>query len=598
MIGYSQQMLSIRSTVLFICITLTFNVFAQQKEIRIGDDASHYRLKVVTSKNKIEEKPIADLKGSIIIMQWMTNGCSGSKVQLKEMNSYYKKYSNDVSFYAIVDDPISMITSFKAKNNYTFNFCQDKGKMENKFFYFTAGSHMVIINRQGICLYRGSPSILSSDVVDTLIARDHLSTVFQKNAINSFNLKEYSYGFEEYTSSIERYDQTGFKLEPYKSSLITTSKFAKGKYFYGYNLPVYSIYRDGLLLNDARISISDPLKQKLNSQDTSNLYMVGFNINKKSGYNNRYRRVFKNYLDSAFGLTTKLTRNKEDVIVIRGINLQGNINRTTDYQGKSEVRMDTLLLKNVYLLNLAASLRNHLGPVIINTSGLDNIPYDIKLVLSKEITDKQEIVKQLNKQGIKAKVEQAKISSLEFLDENETSPVTYLHTRKKQTMLKFGYKIGYGKSQYVFGNKDYTGKKVFAFKGSLFAQMKLNNHLALQPEINYLSNGDKGNYATTRLHSINTPFNILLTTNQEHPIGLYIKAGAYYSCNFAGHTIGKDFNTIEKNIFGSTYGFGVRVGGRTTLEFTYNRGLTNSIKDNTVGNVRERSSFINLGFGF
>lgn len=582
-----------------IAILFTSPVFAQQKEIKIGDDASHFRLKIVTPNRLIEEKSIEELKGNVIIMQWMTSGCRGSKVQLKEMDSYYKKYGNDISFFAITDDPVSLIAGFKAKNNYRFPFCKDKGKMENEFFYFTAGSHMAIINRKGICLYRGSPS-LSFGVLDTLIAKDRLPLEFQKAANESFNIKEYSYKFQEYSLSLDRYAQIGFKLEPYNSSLISTSRSYTGKYFYGYNLPVYSIYRDGLLLIDNWISISDSLKEKLNSQDTTNLYMVGFNINKRSSRNKRYRKIFKSYLDSALGLTTKLTTQKEDVIMLTKINEGENITKTKGYNTKSTVKGDTLTLNNITIKNFSSALHDYFPLQVFVSKSLKTTTYDIRLVLKKNLIDKEKIIEELKQQGIDAQIEQANVPHLEFLPAEDSKPVTYLHTKQKQTAFKIGYNIGYGKGYHDFSNGNYQGEKLFSFKGGFFTHIKLNNFLAIRPEINYQTNGSKGNYTRTRLHSINTPLNILLSTNQQHPIGVYIKSGGYYSYNFASKIEGEDldFNSIRKNIFGWSYGFGLRAGSRTTIDFSYNRGLTGVIKNRIIGDVNEKSRYLTLGFCF
>ena len=88
---------------LFLILLLLYSagVKAQQQEIKPGDDASQYKLKIVTSKESIREQPVSDVKGNIIIMYWWDMGCHYSKNDLKSFNAYYKKYGNEVSFYAV-----------------------------------------------------------------------------------------------------------------------------------------------------------------------------------------------------------------------------------------------------------------------------------------------------------------------------------------------------------------------------------------------------------------------------------------------------------------------------------------------------------------
>jgi hypothetical protein len=106
-------------------------------------------------------------------------------------------------------------------------------------------------------------------------------------------------------------------------------------------------------------------------------------------------------------------------------------------------------------------------------------------------------------------------------------------------------------------------------------QMKLNNYLSVQPSLNYLTTGCKGDYASFRLHSLNVPLNILLTTSQQKPIGIYAKGGGYYSRYFAGRVQGQNLKfdeDIEKNIFGWSWGVGFWLGNNGTVELTFNKG--------------------------
>lgn len=570
-------------------IILSTSVYAQKTEIKPGDDASHYKLNIVTSKETIKTSNVSDLRGNIIIMQWWDILCSGSKEQLKSFNAFYQLYGKQISFYGVSKQPLSTIEKFKERNNYQFNFCRDAAQLKNKFFPYDAKGHMVIINRKGICLYHGS-FILSTSIIDTLLEKDNLPLEFQKLSEESYKFKQFRNEFEENRKSLDSFNQTAFKLEPYTSSVKSTQSRINGKSFYGYNLPIYEIYRDGLLLNDKSIIISNALKKKLTAADTSNLYMVGFNLRKQGKYSNiHYRKVFKAYLDSAFGLSTNLLKKKEEIIVITKINEGPNIKKT-DHIWKNETKGDSIFLNNFNAQDIVDQLNKNNSNLFFSTI-IKQDKYDVSLTLNKNSTNKEQIVQQLNKQGIDSKLSKEKIQYLEFLPENDNPSINYFHTKQKRNNLKFGFTVGYGKGMNDYMDSNYQGSKTFAIKAGLLMQVRLTNYLSLQPGVYYLTSGCKGDYGKFRIHSLNVPVNVLLTTSQQKPLGLYAKGGGYYSYNFAGKVEGENLNfdhSIEKNKFGWCWGIGLWFGNNGTWDLTYNRGISNILKNSTIGDAKER----------
>lgn len=572
-------------------IILSTSVYAQQTEIKPGDDASHYKLNIVTSKETIKESLVIDLRGHTIILQWWDTSCPGSKESLKSLNAFYKMYGTHILFYAVSNNSLSTIEKFKKKNNYQFTFCHDAAKLKNKFFPYDAKGHTVIINSKGICLYHG-PFVLNTSILDTLIAKDSLPVEYQKDSEEKYTFKLSANEFQENNRSLESWNQTAFKLDPYASSIKQrTFRLNNGKYFYAYNLPIYEIYRDGLLLNDQNIIISDSLKKKLGATDTTNLYMVGFNLRKENTFFSKanYRKVFKTYLDSAFGLSTKLTMKKEEIIVVTKINEGANITKTNSIW-KNETWGDSILLQNCNSQNLVDHLNTNF-PFLFFSTTTKQTKYDMSLVLNKNVTSKEQIVQLLNKQGIDSKIRNRKVPYLEYLPENENPSIKYFHTIQKRNILKKGLTIGLGggMNDYIDGN--YHGSNTFAFKVGLLMQVRLTNYLSLQPGVNYLTSGCNGNYAKFRFQTVNIPVNVLFTTSQERAVGLYAKGGGYYSYNFAGKMQGQNLNfdtSIEKNIFGWSWGIGFWLGNNDTFELTYNRGISNSLKNSTIGAAKER----------
>lgn len=586
---------------LLLILSIVFSQIAYaQKEIKPGDDASHYMLKIVTSGNTVSEMPIADLKGNVIIMQWWDRNCSGSKEILKSFHAFHKKYRSRIMFYAISNDSWPSIVKFKAKKEYPFDFCTDAAQLENKFFPYTAKAHTVIINRKGVCLYHGSFN-LSATILDTLISKDILPIVSQKESKETYEFKQFRNEFEVFRKTIDAYCQTGFKLEPYTASVKqSTWNRSDGKDFYGYNLPIYNIYRDGLLLNDSRILISDSLKKKLSKTDTTHLYLVGFNLRKMNQLSSeKYRKVFKAYLDAAFGLSTKLITQKTDVVLVTKINEGAQIQKT-DHIWEHKVRGDTVVLHNYNAQEFVSFLMENY-PVIVGNGVINQGRYLMDLVLEKDSMNAEHMMQQLNAQGIRSKLVSKKIRYLEFLPQDAESPVVYLHPKQKENYLKFGYKIGLGKSYNQYENVTYQGKKSFAFNAGLMTQIRLNDHLSIRPEMNYLTSGCKGNFATFRMHCVQIPIQVLFTTSQQKPMGLYVKAGGYYSYHFAGKVEGQSLNfdrDIDIHQYGWLWGLGCWLGNKGYLELSYNHGLSNLLRNSIIGVSNEKSWFLSRVFYF
>ena len=222
-----------------------YGIYAQ--EIKIGDDASDYKLKIILENGKIEEKPVSSFNDEILILHWWDLYCSGSKELLKNYNNFYKIYSDKISFYAVSDDYLKSILKYKDKMNYSFSFCSDESKLKNKFFPYTASTHMAIIDRNGKCIYHGSVN-LSNELLDSLVLKGRLPVQLEKEAKENYEQKQFMDNFEEFKNDYTKYYQTGFKIEPYNSKIKYNWNKSDGKYFYGYNMPIYEIYKMGLIL--------------------------------------------------------------------------------------------------------------------------------------------------------------------------------------------------------------------------------------------------------------------------------------------------------------------------------------------------------------
>ena len=141
-------------------------------------------------------------------------------------------------------------------------------------------------------------------------------------------------------------------------------------------------------------------------------------------------------MDSAFGLSTKLIKKKEEIISVTKINEGANITKTNSIW-KNETWGDTIILNNCNSQNLVDHLNNNF-PFLFFSTATKQIKYDMSLVLNKNSTSKEQIVQLLNKQGIDSKIRNKNVPYLKYLPENDAHRQQYIDVFKSmaQALIK------------------------------------------------------------------------------------------------------------------------------------------------------------------
>lgn len=165
-----------------------------------------------------------------------------------------------------------------------------------------------------------------------------------------------------------------------------------------------------------------------------------------------------------------------------------------------------------------------------------------------------------------------------------------------------GVKVGLGSSKHDYPGEFYRAKPLFAGQVGVFGRLRLANKIAIQAEVQYETTGCKIDSGNVRIHSLNVPCNLLLdiARNNMFDNHMYLVFGGYYNYSFAGKIDGRkmnfddQFNRID---YGINYGITFEVLGIQT-GFLVKHGLTNILKHNAIGDIKNTAGYITLGFRF
>jgi len=165
--------------------------------------------------------------------------------------------------------------------------------------------------------------------------------------------------------------------------------------------------------------------------------------------------------------------------------------------------------------------------------------------------------------------------------------------------FRLGFRLNSGSSSHNYRDQYYTGKSIYATAAGLMTNIRLTGNLHLQPEVLYETNGSKHNDGVLRKHSLTTPLNLLVMTNEDQFVRAYAQVGGYFSSHFGGQISGTplDFdNDFSSTEYGIIYGIGVE-GMNMQMGLWIQRGLSdfNKQPDNRIS---QQTVYFTLGFMF
>jgi aminopeptidase YwaD len=184
------------------------------------------------------------------------------------------------------------------------------------------------------------------------------------------------------------------------------------------------------------------------------------------------------------------------------------------------------------------------------------------------------------------------LSDMSGVADGETSVP---HTK----LFRAGLRLNMGSSQHNYGDQYYKGKDIFATGIGLLTNFRLSGNFHLQAEALYETKGSEHSDGIFRTHSLTTPLNLLLMTDEDEFVRFYGQVGGYYSYHFGGSISGTpiDFdNDFNKQEFGLTFGIGLE-GMGLQMGVIFQRGLSD-LNRLTGDHISHQNIYFTLGYLF
>ena len=167
--------------------------------------------------------------------------------------------------------------------------------------------------------------------------------------------------------------------------------------------------------------------------------------------------------------------------------------------------------------------------------------------------------------------------------------------------VDFGLSANIGTNYHHYTDGAIDGKTSGSFGMGLMSQINFGPFFGIRPEVHYDRITAKHPAGKIEANNLTTPLNLVLhTAGMDFGMDLFV--GLYYSHCFYG-TQGSeviDFeNTFNRNEFGYTFGFGVRIGS-FKMGATTRSALTNFTKNANMDNahIRNKANYFTISYVF
>ncbi len=160
---------------------------------------------------------------------------------------------------------------------------------------------------------------------------------------------------------------------------------------------------------------------------------------------------------------------------------------------------------------------------------------------------------------------------------------------------KYGVKGGLSMSS----TSETGASSLLSFHLGGFAEFKISDKFAVQPELLYSAQGAKfsagGASFTTNLNYINIPVMAKYYVADAFSIEAGPQIGFLMSAKSEGTDLKEFYNTTD---FGLNLGAGYNLNETMSLGLRYNMGLSNAVKDVAGVSTSSKNSSIQLSFGY
>jgi hypothetical protein len=136
---------------------------------------------------------------------------------------------------------------------------------------------------------------------------------------------------------------------------------------------------------------------------------------------------------------------------------------------------------------------------------------------------------------------------------------------------------------------------LLAFHLGAFAEFKVSDKFAVQPELLYSMQGAKYEGGNINLNYINIPVMAKYFVTDAISINAGPQLGILMSATADGKDVKEGYNTTD---FGLNIGGGYNIGDNMMLDLRYNLGFSELQKDKPTGGDANKNAVIQLSFGY
>ena len=166
-------------------------------------------------------------------------------------------------------------------------------------------------------------------------------------------------------------------------------------------------------------------------------------------------------------------------------------------------------------------------------------------------------------------------------------------------LFRAGLRLNTGTSQHNYKDQYYKGKDIFATGIGLLTNFRLSGNFHLQAEALYETKGSEHIDGIFRTHSLTTPLNLLLMTDEDEFVRFITQIGGYYSYHMGGNISGTpiDFdNDFNRQEYGLTFGIGLE-GMGVQVGVIFQRGLSD-LNQLAGDRITHQNIYFTLGYMF
>lgn len=149
-------------------ILLSSGVFAQEgvvsQDIKVGVQVPNFSIDILTNEG-LTKSEINGYRGKVVILEFWATYCGPCLPAMDHLAKIRSKFTNDVEFFAITDEPRSKVVSFLNQRPTSLLIGIDTDRTLNRLFYHQFMPHTVIIGPDGFVKAITSPDQITEELI-------------------------------------------------------------------------------------------------------------------------------------------------------------------------------------------------------------------------------------------------------------------------------------------------------------------------------------------------------------------------------------------------------------------------------------------------